>query len=353
MSLTKTLGLTVFGSILILFPFWADTFWVSSIATRALVLGLMALSLNFLFITTGLVSLAQAAVATAAAYTVGLLSANSSYIGVELHPFIAIVLAMGVGALSGFLVGFISIRSNGIYLLMITLATSMCLFYFVSQNITIFNGFDGVNGLRAPTFWGWDLSQRNPFYFLCLFCCAALLILCWLVERSVLGSVLHGFRNAPLRMAALGFNTTAIRLIAFSLAGLIAGIGGILNAWHTGQVSPGSTDVMAAVNLLIIAVLGGVWHPIGAFVGSVFFVLLENFATGLIGRERFNLVIGTSFVLAVIYAPRGLLGVYENITNHFKSPKNNGDNHEKKQIHSTRHRFSVGNPAKRIHPRQH
>ncbi|MCQ9616382.1 branched-chain amino acid ABC transporter permease [Paenalcaligenes niemegkensis] len=319
MSLTKKTALAAFGLILITLPLWANTFWLSSVATRALILGLMALSLNFLFITTGLVSLAQAAVATSAAYTVGLLSANSSYIGIELHPLIAIILALGVGTLGGFIVGLISLRSSGIYLLMITLATSMCLFYFVSQNITVFNGFDGVNGLRAPSLGTWDFRQRELFYFLCLLSSLVLLLLCRAVERSVLGSVLHGFRNAPLRMAALGFNTTTIRLIAFSIAGWIAATGGILNAWHTGQVSPGSTDVMAAVNLLIVAVLGGVWHPAGAFIGALFFVLLENFATGLIGRERFNLVIGISFVLAVIYAPRGLLGVYEKVVNRLKT----------------------------------
>jgi branched-chain amino acid transport system permease protein len=110
-------------------------------------------------------------------------------------------------------------------------------------------------------------------------------------------------------MEALGHNTTSLRLVAWAIAGFIASIAGILNVWYTGQVSPGATDVNAASNLLIVAVIGGIRRPSGAFVGALFFVLLETFAMELVDRDRFNLVIGLTFIFVVMFLADGLTGL--------------------------------------------
>jgi branched-chain amino acid transport system permease protein len=290
-------------------PAFASEFWVATVGARILILGTLALSLTFLTATAGLVSLAQAAVAGVAGYTLALLSPNTSGVGSELPWPLAVVAALAMGTLASVVIGRISARSSGIYLIMITLAMSVSVFYFVSQNTDIFNGFDGVNGIRPPTLFGVNLRAATPFYFVSLAIAAICAGLVMYVERTPFGLHLHALRGAPRRLAALGFDLTLLRVAAFGLAGFIASAGGVLNTWYSGQISPGSVDVLAAVNLLVIAVLGGIRHPLGAYVGAVVFVLLENFAVEVIDRERFNLVIGIAFILVVLFAKDGLIGL--------------------------------------------
>jgi branched-chain amino acid transport system permease protein len=89
----------------------------------------------------------------------------------------------------------------------------------------------------------------------------------------------------------------------------VAAVGGVLMVWYNGRISPGSVNTGAMINILVIAVLGGIRHPVGAFVGAVVFVLLQNFAIDLVDRERFNLVIGGVFLAIVLFSPDGLLGL--------------------------------------------
>lgn len=295
------------------FPFVASDFWVSTVACRILVLGTMALSLTFLASFAGLVSFAQMAVAGVAGYALALLSANTSGVGLEIGWPLAVLCAIALATMSGFLVGVISIRSSGIYLLMITLAISVCMFYFTSQNTALFNGADGVNGVNAPVISKVNLRAPMPFYFLCLGVAAGMWGLVAYLERTPLGSLLHAYRNTPLRLNALGFNVLALRLVAFSIAGFIAGVGGVLNTWYNGQISPAAVDVHAAVLLLIVAVIGGMSRPIGAFLGALVYIFLENFAMEVIDRDRFNLVIGLTFMLIVSVSRDGLLGIMKSV----------------------------------------
>jgi branched-chain amino acid transport system permease protein len=297
--------------LLLLFPFFGSQFWVSTVAPRVFILGTMALSLTFLTSTVGLVSFAQAAVAGAAAYTLALLSPNTSMMGTVVPWPLAVAGALVSGTLFGALVGWVSARSSGIYLLMITLAISVSAFYFFSQNTDIFNGFDGINGIRPPTLFDVNLREAKPFYFVSLATAAACAVLVITVNRTAFGLHLHALRNAPRRLAALGFDPVLMRVAAFGFAGAIASAGGVLNTWYSGQVSPGSVDVAATVNLLVISVLGGIHQPLGAFAGALVFVLLENFAIEIVSRERFNLVIGLVFIVVVLFAKNGLVGMFE------------------------------------------
>jgi branched-chain amino acid transport system permease protein len=111
-------------------------------------------------------------------------------------------------------------------------------------------------------------------------------------------------------MNSLGFNVNAHRVAAYAVAGFIAAVGGILLTWYNSLVTPGVVGVTAAINILIISVLGGIGHPIAAFIGALVFVLLQNFAIDLVDRERFNLVIGGIFLLIVLFSPDGLLGLW-------------------------------------------
>src|ERR1700752_4871660 len=112
-------------------------------------------------------------------------------------------------------------------------------------------------------------------------------------------------------MHALGYHVSAYRVAAYAVAGLMAAVGGVLMAWYNNRISPGSVNTGAMINILVIAVLGGMKHPIGAFIGAIVFVLLQNFAIDLVDRERFNLVIGLVFLVIVLFSPDGLLGWWD------------------------------------------
>jgi branched-chain amino acid transport system permease protein len=114
-------------------------------------------------------------------------------------------------------------------------------------------------------------------------------------------------------MQSLGYNVTAHRVGAYAVAGFLAAVGGVLMVWYNGRISPGTVGSGAMINILIIAVLGGMRHPIGAFIGAIVFVLLQNFAIDLVDRERFNLVIGGVFLAIVLFSPDGLLGLWHSL----------------------------------------
>jgi branched-chain amino acid transport system permease protein len=122
---------------------------------------------------------------------------------------------------------------------------------------------------------------------------------------------LQAIRDNPRRMRALGFHIAAHRVAAYALAGVIAGLGGVLLVWFDGRISPGTIAVGRLINILVIAVIGGMRHPAGAFLGAVFFVLLNTFAIDLTGAERFNTLIGLVFLAVVLFSPDGLLGLFE------------------------------------------
>ncbi|HEY6513565.1 MAG TPA: branched-chain amino acid ABC transporter permease, partial [Burkholderiaceae bacterium] len=217
------------------------------------------------------------------------------------------------------LIGWLSVRTEGIYTIMITLAIGVAFYYLVLQNYSIFNGFQGLREIYPPKVLGIGWRDPLPFYFLCLACALAGYFLVRWVVRAPFGIALQGIRDNPRRMAALGFDVVAHRVSAYALAGLIAAVGGVLFVWYNGLVTPGSVGTSWLINILVVAVLGGMRHPIGAFLGAVAFVLLQTFAIDLIDRERFNLVIGGVFLAIVLFSPDGLLGLWAKLRASFGS----------------------------------
>jgi branched-chain amino acid transport system permease protein len=120
---------------------------------------------------------------------------------------------------------------------------------------------------------------------------------------------LQGLRDSDRRLAALGYRVTLHKVAAFALAGFMASVGGVLMLWYQGQIAPGSVGLAAATNILVIAVLGGLRRPAGAFAGALVFVLLQTFATDLFFRDRYNTLIGAVFLVVVLFLPSGVLGL--------------------------------------------
>ena len=302
------------AAVLLLYPLPANDFFTVQIGAYSLILGVIALSLMLLAGFGGMVSLAQLSAAGLAAYTLPILGSNTQdVLGLGWNAWFTIPLALLAGACFSTLVGLIAVRTSGIYMIMITLAVAVSVFFFTRQNYALFNGFTGYAGIEAPGPFGLDLRAPLPFYYLCLTVAAGVLLAGVYVARSPFGLSLQAARDNPRRLGALGYSVALVRVYAFFLAGIIAAAGGILLAWFNGRISPATIGVDVAIDILVIAVIGGLRHPVGPFIGALAFVLLENFAIDLIDRERFNTVIGTAFLLIVLLSPDGLLGLWDKI----------------------------------------
>jgi branched-chain amino acid transport system permease protein len=296
---------------LIVYPFVASPFFTYQIGAQALALGLIALSLTFLGGYGGMVSLAQMTIAGVAGYGVAVFGTSSAAaISLGWPWWLASAVAIALATAFAAAVGWLSVRTEGIYTIMITLAIGVAFFYLAQQNYTVFNGFQGFNRAGAPEVLGTESRDPVAFYFTALACALAGYFLVRHLVRAPFGIALQGIRDNPRRMASLGYAVTAHRVAAYAVSGLLAAVGGVLMVWYNGRISPGTVNLGAMISILIIAVLGGMKHPIGAFVGAIVYVLLQNFAIDLFVRERFNLVIGAGFLAIVLFSPDGLLGLW-------------------------------------------
>ena len=304
---------------LIAYPLVASPFWTVQIGAQALFLGVIALSLMFLAGYGGMVSLSQMSVAGMAGYMVGVFGTNSTHPLFNWPLWAAVPIAVVIAVLFAVLIGIISVRTAGIYTIMITLAIGVAFFYFCQQNYAIFNGHSGFAGLPSPVGFGVNWHDPMPFYYMSLAVAALSYLSVLYLSRATFGLTLQAIRDNARRMNALGFNVNLHRVVAHGFAGLLAALGGLLYVWMNGRVSPGTIDTGPVIDILVIAVIGGLRHPIGPFLGAVLFVLMENFAIDLISPERFNTLIGLIFLAIVLVSPDGLLGLWRLVSDRMKA----------------------------------
>ena len=287
---------------LLSFPAWGSPYFVGRIFTPAFIFGVIALSLCLLAGYGGMVSLAQMTLAGLAGYGYGHLTVvqgQPSWVGILGGIVLATVVA--------FLFGLVAVRSSGIYFLMITLALGMVVYALANQNRSFFGGHTGILGIRPPELFGHALTERVPFYYLCLVVGLATYALVRYLARTPFGLALVALRDNPRRLAALGFHVALHRVAAFTLAGFLAGLGGLLLVWYNGAISPTTIDLTRLINVMVIAVIGGLMYAEGAFLGALVFVLVTNFASSF--TQRFNTVIGLVFLATVLFSPEGLSGL--------------------------------------------
>ena len=307
----------IMGVILLVIPAFVSPFVMFQLMGWTFILGIISLSLMFLGGYGGMVSLAQMALAGFAGYMVAIFGDSAIETISQGWPWwIVIPLALGLTVLFSTAIGWLAVRTEGIYTIMITLAIAAAFFYFTRQNYDLFNGFQGFNSVVPPRLFGVDWRGPYAFYYLsCFFAVGSYAVVLY-ISRAPFGLALQGVRDNPRRMAALGYNVTAHRVAAYAFAGLLAGIGGILLTWQSSQISPGTVGITPAIDILIIAVIGGLRHPIGPFIGAFIYVILKTFAVdilvsvGLAG-ERFQLLIGCGFLLIVFFSPDGVLGLWD------------------------------------------
>jgi branched-chain amino acid transport system permease protein len=305
-------------------PLVFTDFFVSVILTKALWMGVAAASLIFLSAYGGMVSLAQVGLYGIAGMTFANLVAADGGLAATWNPWLATIAALVVATAVGLGFGAIAGRSEGIYFLMITLAFSVLVFYFFSQ-VTQLSGFGGVNNLDLPGLVGNPGLDGTALYYTTLVASVLVFLALRYISRTPFGLSLQGLRDEPARMRALGFNVTRHRVLAFTLAALIAAIAGVLSVWYNRRISPGSINLEQTINILIIAVVGGLYRLEGAWVGGLVYALLDNYSRdwtpevgSVLGPERFNTIIGIVFLIIVLLSPGGLVGLWEQISDRVK-----------------------------------
>jgi branched-chain amino acid transport system permease protein len=312
-------GLAVIVVVVALAPLYTSDFFLNVILTKALWLGVAAASLIFLAAYGGMVSLAQVGIYGVAGMTYANLVLADGGSAAAWNPWLALIAALVVATIVALGFGWIAARSEGIYFLMITLAFSVLIFYFFSQ-VTQLSGFGGVNRVDLPGILGSPEQDPVPRYFVTLVVAVVVFLALRGVARTAFGLGLQGIRDEPARMRALGFDVTLHRMLAFGLAGFVAAVAGVLSVWYNSRITPGSINLEQTINILIIAVIGGLYRLEGAWIGALAYALIDNYSRewvpdigNVLGSARFNTIIGLVFLIIVLLSPGGLVGIWEGV----------------------------------------
>jgi branched-chain amino acid transport system permease protein len=305
-------------------PFVLSGYWVGALLTQMLFLGIVAASLIFLSAYGGMVSLGQVALYGIAGFVVGNVTTNGNTKGLNLNwsPYWGIVAGIVAAVVVGLLFGALASRSVGIYFLMITLTYSVIANLTFGQ-VTDVSGFGGISGIPAPGAIGRVEAHQNRLYYVALVAAFLVYVLLRYIARTPFGLTLQGVRDDPVRMASLGYNVVLHRTLAFGFASFIAAIGGVIFVWWNGHIDPASIDLGSTIDVLVIAVVGGLYRLEGAWIGALFFVIINNYSQQIsfIG-PRFHTLIGAIFLVIVLVSPGGLIGLWERAIDLFRGSRN-------------------------------
>lgn len=314
-------------------PLIFTDYWVSALLTQTFIFGIVAASLIFLTAYGGMISLAQTALMGISGYLVGNMvteripGGETKGLTLGLDPNLAVFVAIAITTLIGLGMGAVASRSAGIYYLMLTLTYSVISFNFFGQ-VAQFGGFSPIAGINRdqymPAFVGDVLGRPDKLYFICLGVALAVYVLIRYVVRTPFGVSLQGLREDPLRMASLGYNVPLHRTVAFALAAFFASLAGVLYVWWQGQIAPGDLGLGSTINLLVMAVIGGLVRIEGAWLGALAYLVIENYARdieipglgfgGTLFGGSFNTIIGLIFLAIVVVSPEGLMGIWDRLS---------------------------------------
>jgi branched-chain amino acid transport system permease protein len=326
-QLERGITLGVLALILVLPVVGLSDYWTHTILIQTFFYGIAASSLIFLSAYGGMVSLAQTALFGIAGVIIGNLATQGGEGGTSkgLHlgwdPTLSLVITIALTTAIGLLGGAVAARSTGIYFLMITLTFSVIATYTLGQ-VTKISGFSGIGGINnyTPGWLGDVLKHPNRLYYLSLGVAIGAYILIRYVVRTPFGLTLQGVRDEPTRMSSLGYNVPLHRALAFGFAAFLASLGGILYVWWSGQIAPGNVDLPETINLLVMAVIGGLVRIEGAWVGAFAFIVIQNYVRdfqvpglsfgGTLFGGSFNTIIGILFLAIVLVSPDGLMGIW-------------------------------------------
>jgi len=275
--------------------------YVTGLAAEILIFAIFAMSLDLLIGYTGLLSFGHAAFFGVSAYTVVIFGVH-----LGLSGWIGFVAGIFVSALVAAIIGFFSIRVSGIPFLMLTMAFAQLLFSLSIKWRAVTGGTDGLAGFQRPSLFGLSLDNRaTQFYVVAV----GFLFVLWFLRRliaSPLGSIFIGIRENEGRMRAAGYPVQRFKLVSFTLAGALAGIGGGLYALSNAFVSSDILHWALSGDAIIMVILGGTGTIIGPVFGSAAFLLLKNVVSS--HTEYWLLWVGIIFILCVMFLRQGVWG---------------------------------------------
>ena len=277
-------------------------YFLMSLFTRIVILAMAAVSLNLIMGFGGMVSFGHAAYLGIGGYAIGILAKEGINSGFLQWP-----LALAMSALFALAVGALSLRTRGVYFIMITLAFAQMV-YYVAIGLDRYGGDDGMTIYKRSQFSDLiNLSNKTAFYYLCLVLLLVAVYIVWRIVNSRFGMVIQGARSNDRRMRAIGFPTYRYKLVCFVIAGTMCGLAGALLANHTDFISPAVMHWTRSGDLIVMAVLGGMGTVFGPVIGAVALLVLEEVLSGV--TEYWQIIMGPIFLLVVLFARGGIDGV--------------------------------------------
>jgi len=277
-------------------PFYVD------LVRRVMIFAIAALSLDLILGYGGMVSFGHAAYLGIGAYAVGILAHHGIHNGV-LQWSLAIAASMAVALV----VGAVSIRTSGVYFIMITLAFTQML-YYLGISVEEYGGDDGMRLAVRSQFPGpLDLRNGTVFYYVVLGILLLFLVLAHRLIAARFGMVIRAARSNEARMRAIGFSPYRYKLMAFTLAGAMCGLAGALLVNHTEYLTPEFMHWTRSGEIMFMVILGGMGTLVGPVLGAFAFLLLENLLSGW--TAHWQIIFGPLLILVVLYAKRGLFGL--------------------------------------------
>lgn len=276
--------------------------YLLDVGARIMVFAVAAVALDILVGYGGLISFGHAAFVGLGAYAVGILSAH----GIA-DALVSLPAAIAMSMLFALLTGLVCLRTRGAYFIMITLAFGQ-MAYFIATSLAPYGGDDGLTIAARNTVAGLPLLKGDrAFYYFTLLCLSAIYVLCRALVASRFGRVLRGAKENPIRMATIGFNVRQFQLVAYIIAGALGGFSGFLLANLTEFVAPTYMSWQQSGELLVMVILGGVGSLDGAIIGSIAYLVADEWLSGVI--ENWQVIFGPILVLVVLFARGGLLGL--------------------------------------------
>jgi len=295
----KRVALAVALAALATVPLWVPGTFYVNIASQILLYAIFALGINVLAGYAGLVSLGHAGLFGIAAYTgAKILTGGSGHLT-------GVAAALAVTVLAAAVFAVLALRGTGLGFVMITVALGQIVWGVAYRWISLTNGDNGISVTTRPSPLGLSLAAPRSFYWAtCGVFLLALLSMAVFV-RSPFGAAVRGTRDQPRRMNALGYHVWMIRFVAFLFSGLWTGVAGLLYLYYNQFVSPQAVALTASAEALLMVISGGTGTLLGPVVGAGLVVLIKNVASAYI--ERWNFVLGATFVVIVVFMPEGLV----------------------------------------------
>jgi branched-chain amino acid transport system permease protein len=294
----RGIGFALLIGLLGVFPLFAGVYPVK-LLEEILIWGIFAMSLDLLMGHAGMVSFGHSAFFGVGGYVAALLLKSAP------GALAALALPALAAGLCALVIGFFSIRVSGVYFIMLTLAFSQ-MFYAVAFQAAWLGAEDGIVGVPRPRILGVSLAEPMSFHLYLIALCALAALVLWRVVRSPFGHVLRGIHENEARMQAVGYPVNRYKLLAFVIAGVIAGVAGSLYSQFVGSITPDAFFWTTSGEVLLMVIIGGTGTLGGAALGAAAFILLQTLVSSY--TDRWMLLLGLTFITLVLFAPGGIVG---------------------------------------------